>query len=413
MFSVCLFVLVSNFAAQTGDASTEEEENLLLSADAEASLDDRNLLDELDSDDDPMNESFSIDFSGNGHVQYQMNQARNRNDRVVLANNFALGGVVLMVSAELSPTITFFNETVFEYGEGGENILDVERVTLNYRPSTAFQLTIGRDHTPLGFWNQRFHHGAWKETTVERPLLYAFEDDSGILPVHYVGAMAYGTLAGETVSLSYNLVIGNGRGAIPDSVQLIEDLNRSKMVSLLLTVEFPKVPGLGIGIAGLLDRIPAHPNALAPDATDDEKLRRRPISESLFGMHLFYIQDPVEIIAEATALTHRTGGDTFSFLHWGAYVQLAFSVDAFRPYYRFDLISINNIIDDLDGIQGGGRGPDPFYFGAGELVSTNQHTFGLRYDLATFIAIKGELRYVTADGKNPSYGGVGQVAFGF
>jgi hypothetical protein len=48
-------------------------------------------------------------------------------------------------------------------------------------------------HTPLGYWNQYYHHGAWFQATATRPEMYLFEDDGGILPVHEIGIEASGT----------------------------------------------------------------------------------------------------------------------------------------------------------------------------------------------------------------------------
>ena len=49
---------------------------------------------------------------------------------------------------------------------------------------TKFNVSIGRGHTAMGYWNQTFHHGKWFQTTTDRPAIYRFEDDIGILPVH-------------------------------------------------------------------------------------------------------------------------------------------------------------------------------------------------------------------------------------
>ena len=87
-------------------------------------------------------------------------------------------------------------EIVFEFEEDdNEAVLDPERIQVRWAPSTLFSLTAGRMHTPLGYWNETFHHGTWFQTTAARPLLYEFEDDGGILPVHMVGLQAAATFA--------------------------------------------------------------------------------------------------------------------------------------------------------------------------------------------------------------------------
>ena len=71
-----------------------------------------------------------------------------------------------------------------------EVVVDVERLQIAYRWSDALRLTAGRGHTALGYWNESYHHGKLLQPTVERPEVLKFEDDGGILPVHFVGLEA-------------------------------------------------------------------------------------------------------------------------------------------------------------------------------------------------------------------------------
>ena len=57
-------------------------------------------------------------------------------------------------------------------------------------------LEVGRFHTDIGYWNTAFHHGLWLQIPVERPHVLRFEDDGGLVPVHWVG----GAYTLETVS---------------------------------------------------------------------------------------------------------------------------------------------------------------------------------------------------------------------
>src|SRR4029078_6385338 len=108
-------------------------------------------------------------------------------------DSFALGQFDLFVTSALSENWSFLAEVNFEFNEDNELGVGGERAQLKYAPSDQFTISAGRMHTPLGYWNQTFHHGAWFQTTAERPEMYLFEDDGALPPGHPGGAQAGGT----------------------------------------------------------------------------------------------------------------------------------------------------------------------------------------------------------------------------
>ncbi len=68
-----------------------------------------------------------LQIRGFGNLDYQFDTSTDET-----TNNFANGGVDLFITSQISRKLSFLNETVFEFGEGGENILDIERVLLKY-----------------------------------------------------------------------------------------------------------------------------------------------------------------------------------------------------------------------------------------------------------------------------------------
>src|SRR5262245_14781893 len=132
---------------------------------------------------------------------------------------FALGQFDLYMTSKLSENVSFLGETVFELDEQQEFVVDVERLQLSYRWSDAFRLNVGRGHTALGYWNEAYHHGALLQPTVERPEALKFEDDGGILPVHFVGLEAAGRASIGAWDLGYVGYVANGRGPRPDVIQ--------------------------------------------------------------------------------------------------------------------------------------------------------------------------------------------------
>lgn len=313
-----------------------------------------------------------LQLRGFAHVQYDYESSNPGTDK----NHFSTGGVDLFFISRISSKLTFFNETLFEFGPGGENILDVERVLLKYEYRDWLNISMGRGHTSLGYWNQTFHHGTFLYTTVDRPLLFQFEDDGGILPIHFVGLEVSGNVDVGIGNLNYVANIANGRGEITDSIQLIEDANNDKQLSLTMTLEPDALSGLGIGGNILYDVIPVDPGNPA---------RSNEIQELIMGAHLFYIDDYIEFIGEYQFIDHNYVDQN----HSGGYLQLALTFDKIKPYYRFDFLKIDT--------------NDPFFAGLAGAEDIDQHTIGFKYEWFPFAAIKVEYRNLNGETVNSEF----------
>jgi hypothetical protein len=270
---------------------------------------------------------------------------------------FALGQFDTFMTSALSDQLSVLAEIVFEFGEDNSAVLDVERVQLRWAPADVFTLTAGRMHTSLGYWNQTFHHGAWLQTTADRPLMYRFEDDGGILPVHMVGVQVAGTWNARLGSLKYSASLANGRGHIPDEIANVQDATDAKAVSLWMGLAPAAAQGLEFGTSVYLDTIPAE------GATDD-------IDERILGGYLVWRRDRLELLAEVSHVRHERAGRHYG--TWGLYGQGGLKVGRWTPYYRFDRVQT---ADD-----------DPFL----PPEDLSLHTLGLRRDVASWAALKGE-----------------------
>lgn len=328
-----------------------------------------------------------LTLRGFGHMQYDYAQTDFSDDTSGDTNHFTAGGVDLFITSKISDKISFLNETIFEFGADGANILDVERVLLKYAANDKFNVSTGRGHTAMGYWNQAFHHGTWLQTTTGRPAIYRFEDDGGILPVHFVGMEFSGTLDMPGGTLSYVSNLANGRGKIADEVKLIEDNNDSKMAGAMLTYKPAAVEGLGFGANYMRDTIPARAGTANRGAE---------IDENLSGAHIFYLKDPFEVILEGQLINHFNHATGMRDETVGGYGQLAYKMGKYKPYVRFDWLNISD--------------RDPFFEGLVEDETSN--TLGLRYEVTTFNALKLEYRHVDKDNSKSSEATI-QSSFAF
>jgi hypothetical protein len=147
---------------------------------------------------------------------------------------FSLGELDFFVTSELAPDLSVLAEIVLEPQEGETPEIEIERFSIRWAPRDAFQVQLGRMHTPLGYWNQAYHHGKWFQTTIDRPLVYRWEHDGGVLPVHEVGVAALGAFPVGSLSLEYSASVSNGRAAEPEVVQDFSDVDSHKAVNLWL-----------------------------------------------------------------------------------------------------------------------------------------------------------------------------------
>ena len=238
-------------------------------------------------------------------------------------STFRLGSLDFYVFSHLGQ-FSFLSETGFEPTPDGYS-LDVERLQATWSPQSWFQFSIGRYHTPFGYWNTAYHHGRWLFTTVDAPLLFRFEDEGGPLPVHTVGVLLFGDLSlGGSVVLHYDLGAGNGRGPTPDPPQKLQDINEGKSVLFGLHLQ---AGGFRAGAAGWWD------NSYFVYPAESA---RTPMIEEILAADITYTTAPWEVLLEGAVVRHLFSNLDVS--NYGAYAQIAYQVaDRWKPYARAEI----------------------------------------------------------------------------
>jgi hypothetical protein len=64
---------------------------------------------------------------------------------------------------------------------------ELERLQFGWLLSEHWMLWLGRFHSPSSFWISEFHHGQYLQTSITRPSLEQWEDESGASPAHLTG----------------------------------------------------------------------------------------------------------------------------------------------------------------------------------------------------------------------------------
>jgi hypothetical protein len=289
---------------------------------------------------------------------------------------FSLGQLDLFVTSDVSDRFKFISEIVFEGGpsniygkvEGEANSfsVDVERYLLQYAHNDFFNISAGRVHTAIGYYNTEYHHSSWLQTTTGRPFLFDFEDHGGILPIHMVGVSATGEIPSGSLGLHYVAEMGNGRASrqplLQEPVQNVLADQNHKAFNLALFARPESVHGLQTGFSFYHD-------LLAPQ--NEPK-----ISESIMAAHAVLIRPKYEWLNEALIDRHVLPGSLGTFNTPGFYSQVSKQFASYRPYLRYQYVNASNrepLFPDV-GLR---HGPSA----------------GLRFDASESVALKFQYDY--------------------
>ncbi len=74
---------------------------------------------------------------------------------------------------------------------------ELERLQLGWRAHKNTMWWLGRFHTTSKFWTTEYHHGQFMQTSITRPSIEEWEDESGPIPSHITGVSMDHTYPGE------------------------------------------------------------------------------------------------------------------------------------------------------------------------------------------------------------------------
>ena len=309
---------------------------------------------------------------------------------------FTLGQLNLFVTSDISDRFKFLGEIVFEAGPDNiygqirpENTnsfgVDVERYLLTYSYNNYFNISAGRYHTAIGYYNTAYHHSTWLQTTTGRPFLFAFEDQGGILPIHNVGVEAYGLIPSGSVGLHYVAEVGNGRESrspiAEEPVQNIISDKNHKAVNFELFARPLKFPGLQAGFS-------VYHDLLVPFA-------QAPVGETILAAHAVYSKTNFEWLNEALVVRHTPeGGHTFQTP--GFYSQISERFGSYRPYFRYQYVNASS--------------QEPIFPDVGLRAGPS---VGLRYDASESVALKLQYDFTSLRDQRSVQGAQAQIGFTF
>ncbi|HWT87638.1 MAG TPA: hypothetical protein VN454_02470 [Candidatus Angelobacter sp.] len=296
-----------------------------------------------------------------------------------------LGEFDLFLSSRLSRKLSFLGEIV--YGSDATNSwdIDIERLQITLKANRYFEISAGRFHSSIGYYNTSFHHGTWFQTATGRPFMYYFEDSGGLLPVHQVGVTSTGLVPRtERLQLHWVAEFGNGRSADPAKAQVQDFLSERdhKSLNLAAYIKPEWAPGVQIGGSYFRDRL--LPSGLAN------------VTQEIGSVYLVYTNGTWELLNEAVLIHNKMDGAAKGFNSPLSYAQISRKFGVYRPYFRFQYVNVPNN-DPVNIFTGRYEGP----------------SVGLRMDFTEYAALKAQFNRIYQRAIQPQNGLDLQVSFTF
>jgi hypothetical protein len=279
-------------------------------------------------------------------------------------DGFVIGQAVAHLIASLDDSLSVFGEFTAT-AKDSEYAFEVERLIIKYDFSDRYKLSAGRYHTPVGYWNSAFHHGAWLQTTTSRPEMVKF--GSKIVPIHFVGVLLEGQLPSGDLGLEYKAGFGNGRHANIARAGDAGDINGDRAWMVQLLAKPRNANGLNIGVGLYSDEV------TLPDSPE--------IRESTVSAHAAWSNESPEVILEYMHTTHElvtdssVDGDVDAWYAQCAY-RLGGKYRAWKPYARLEHTRVD--------------GSDPMLGAEG--LDYDGGILGIRWDFNSYAVLKAEYR---------------------
>ncbi|MFV1982706.1 MAG: hypothetical protein ACC657_04135 [Thiohalomonadales bacterium] len=327
---------------------------------------------------------FAVNFSLFGDVRLSTSDVDGE------SSGFALGDLDFYATQDISDNTRAFVELVFESTSSGI-VTDLERIWIMRRFSEELNLSAGRFHSPLGRWNRTYHHGSLVQDTVTRPFFLDFEDgNTGILPVHIVGAMLTGDLISDKDEFNYELAIGNGPslnsegGFSPTTKPEIEinttsDNNSNKTIALRVIYGQDQYP-VKVGLFAM-----SHEIAESGTSSVLAAIGSTLVEQTIVGTDLLYSADPFDVLFEYYYFINKDKiGDNVTHNANAWFLQFSYQIiDELKLIIREESLRFDKASDG--------------YFLLLGTEQANHHVMGLRYDLDESNAIKLELNIADND----------------
>jgi len=302
------------------------------------------------------------------------------------AGNFYTGDFDLYLHSRLNDKTSAQADITFEEVDAQSYKLDMRQALLTYDINEHVRVSTGRYQTGIGYYNSAYRTAAWLQTTADRPLIMEYASNGGLLPTQAVGVSMTGAVPSGKLNLNYLVQYGSSdtiRPEISGSGQL-NDESDGNHVLLGLFARPDGVAGLQVGSSFFHDKI-----------TNNESGAPVRYGQTILNAYVVYVRHGLELLNEGFLIRHSALHATDVFNMPAFYTQVSRRFGRMSPFFRYQYANANpnSVFEDVQ-----------LRFGP---------SFGARYDLNDYIALKAQLDHTTRKGQPDLNGLHLQAAFTF
>jgi hypothetical protein len=287
------------------------------------------------------------------------------------ANGFAIGTLSFYLTPQFTDRTKALIELAFEGNHDEGHIeSDLERLQFGYSMSDAATLWLGRFHTPFGYWNTAYHHGAQIQTSILRPKFIDFEDAGGIVPAHMVGLLGSGIIPAGKGKIIYDAYLANGARIVDGALDpnITRDDNSNKALGF----------NLGYRFSGALSGLQAggHLSTQQVNSYASGSLVNR-TRLTMLGAYAAYEAEPWEIVGELYSFRNKDlSGGSGRHNSWAGFIQGGYVMGSWLPYGRLEKASLSK--------------DDAYFANQASGRSYSRYALGVRYELNESAVLKFE-----------------------
>ena len=255
---------------------------------------------------------------------------------------------------------------------------EFERLQAGLRMSGNTFAWAGRFHAPAKFWNSEYHHGQFLQTSITRPALEEWEDDSGSQPAHVTGLLLETEQQRDDESaLSYAASIGFAPVFVDGGLEAHEILDGTSGHGLSLNLRVGYRPqylaSTQFGIVAAWNEINVESGSIPePD-------QPRNIDQASFGGFGDWHWNDLRLLASLVYFDNELDfatadvDDTYLL----GYAQLEYEA--------------NDVVTVFGRIESGADQDDSTYLGLLENFVTERYMLGARWDVAQYHGLTFEI----------------------
>ena len=298
-------------------------------------------------------------------------------------NSFTIGDFDLFTNTRISDHWSVLGEMLVTSDFSNEFGVEMDRLMLNYDVNDYLKISFGKYNSAIGYYTNAFHRAHFFQTAISRPIMFADEDNGGILPVHNIGITTTGKIPSGMLGLHWVAEIANGTGVTHSDVpiQNFVDENNGKALNFAIYARPEWLPGLQTGVSFYIDTL--HP------------LTSPAMRETIPAGYVAYVGSRLEWLNEIAVVRHSVLDSGAVYHGVTSYSQVSWGFGATRPYFRYDYQNVAS--------------SDPIF---GSLGRESGPSIGIERHLSRFLVVKTQFGRVTE--LNRATNAIdGQFAFAF